>query len=86
MFSMNRWILRRQRKLLCAGLFALVFMSFYIIVIHEDIRIEEKHFQPFSERCLSGTAKQFLKDLVSRVDIVHYHHHHYYYYYYYYFC
>jgi len=63
MFSMNRWILRRQRKFLCIALTLLLFMVAYIVVIHEDIVIQEKHYQPFSESCLTGTGDGLVKEL-----------------------
>ena len=64
--SISRWVLRRQRKLIVVSTVLFIVLIIYVFTFHEDIKIQEKHFQPFSERCLSGSAKSLVNNVVSK--------------------
>lgn len=39
----------------------------YVLTFHDDIRIDEKHFKPFSERCVSSAAADLIQEVCSNV-------------------
>lgn len=41
----------------------------YVLTFHDDIRIDEKHFKPFSERCVSSAAADLIQEVVSITSV-----------------
>ena len=70
MTSINRWILRRQRKLFVGVCLIFIVLVMYVLVYHEDIQIADQHFQPFSERCRTGSSRELIKSIVSDKQIL----------------
>ena len=56
--------MRRQRKLVIFSVGILILVTIYIVLFVEDHSINEDHFHPISERCVSTATKRLVNELV----------------------
>jgi len=60
----NRRMMRRQKKVVLFSVGFLILVVVYIVLFVEDHTINEDHFHPLSERCVSTASKRLVDEVV----------------------